>query len=265
MRKHIWSTVALLVLVILAFGSFDDGGTGKSGIGGAAPDKPKSAEETRQERISAGFSAWDGSHIQFTELIKRLMNNPSSYEHVETRYVDGGDYLIVITEFRGTNAFGGVIPNTMAAKIDLDGHVINVIPEGDLLTAVGAARKDVLTNTEEARAAALQERKREEKERAEDAKRQEKEKLAEADRERLKREKGLSDEQAEMEYQAAIENAKFRIWTSADANFSTEAKIISYGNGIVTLEKRDGKKIRVRLEKLSESDRTFINSWRRLR
>jgi hypothetical protein len=58
------------------------------------------------------------------------MNDPKSYEHVETRYADKGDHLIVKTTFRGKNAFGGVVPNWVIAKTDLDGNVLEVIAQG---------------------------------------------------------------------------------------------------------------------------------------
>lgn len=62
---------------------------------------------------------------------------------------------------------------------------------------------------------------------------------------------------------AKNEEAKYRTWTSAKGTFSTEAKIVSIGNGIVTLLKRDGKSIKVPQELLSDADREFIAKWRR--
>ncbi len=58
------------------------------------------------------------------------MNDPDSYEHVETRYGDKGTYLIVTTTFRGKNAFGGVARNTVTAKVDLEGNVLEIVSQG---------------------------------------------------------------------------------------------------------------------------------------
>ena len=55
------------------------------------------------------------------------MNDPDSYEHVETRFRDEGEYIFVITKFRGKNAFGGTVTNTISAKVDFDGDVIEII------------------------------------------------------------------------------------------------------------------------------------------
>ena len=91
---------------------------------------PETKEETRKEQLSKHFSAWDGSHRGLTEVIKKSMNDPSSYEHEETVYYDKGDHLIVKTTFRGKNAFGGVVKNWVKAKVDLNGNVIEVISQG---------------------------------------------------------------------------------------------------------------------------------------
>jgi len=55
------------------------------------------------------------------------MNDPESFKHEETRYVDKGDHILVVTSFRGTNAFGGVIKDFVTAKVDLEGNVMEII------------------------------------------------------------------------------------------------------------------------------------------
>lgn len=92
-----------------------------------AAAEAKAAAEKRASGISSQFNPWDGSHINLTYWIKDKMNDPKSYEHVETKYIDKGDYLIVSTTFRGTNGFGGVVKNTVAAKISLDGQVLEIL------------------------------------------------------------------------------------------------------------------------------------------
>lgn len=85
----------------------------------------------RKEKIEKSFSGWDGSHIELTKLIKKSMNDPDSYEHVETRYFDMGDHLVVTTTFRGKNGFGGVVKNWVKAKTDVTtGQVIEIIEQG---------------------------------------------------------------------------------------------------------------------------------------
>lgn len=81
----------------------------------------------RQNKIESGFSVRDGSHRGLTRFLKGSMNDPKSYEHVKTTYVDMGEYLIVETTFRGKNAFGALVLNSVMATTDLDGNLIGVI------------------------------------------------------------------------------------------------------------------------------------------
>ena len=130
MKKRIllgqfFSVTALCLLMILAVGSTsDDDKKSETKI-----ETTKTEEELRKELVEKHFSAWDGSHRGLTRVIKDSMNDPKSYEHVETRYGDKGDYLIVSTTFRGKNAFGGVVKNTIVAKVDLEGNVIEILSQ----------------------------------------------------------------------------------------------------------------------------------------
>ncbi len=84
-------------------------------------------QEQKKRSIENQFSAWDGSHKVLERVIKQGMNDPDSYEHVETKYIDNGNYLIVTTKFRGNNAFGGKVLNSITAKIDYNGNIIERI------------------------------------------------------------------------------------------------------------------------------------------
>lgn len=92
-------------------------------------EKQKREEEKRKrkEMIEKQFSAWDGSHRNLTKFIKEQMNDPDSYEHVETIYWDMKDHLVVMTTFRGKNAFGGVVKNAVKAKVSLDGEILEIM------------------------------------------------------------------------------------------------------------------------------------------
>jgi hypothetical protein len=83
----------------------------------------------RKEKIESQFSAWDGAHHNLERMIKKNMNDPDSYDHIETTYWDMGDHLVVLTKFRGKNAFGGKVINMVKAKVDLDGNVIKIIDQ----------------------------------------------------------------------------------------------------------------------------------------
>jgi hypothetical protein len=77
--------------------------------------------------IENQFDHFNGSHIKVTNYIKSQMNNPSSFEHVQSKYIDETGYLLIIETYRGTNSFGAVVTNTVKAKVDMSGNIIEVI------------------------------------------------------------------------------------------------------------------------------------------
>ena len=85
------------------------------------------AKTKRDKAIKSQFSPWNGSHDALTRYIKKNMNDPDSYEHVETRWIDKGDFILVIATYRGKNAFGGVVKNTTMAKVDISGNILEII------------------------------------------------------------------------------------------------------------------------------------------
>lgn len=89
----------------------------------------KTAEELRADRISAGFSKWDGSHRDLTRIVKAAMHDPKSFEHVETVYWDKGNYLMVRMQYRGKNAFGAMVINSVTAYANIDGDVFKILDE----------------------------------------------------------------------------------------------------------------------------------------
>jgi uncharacterized protein (UPF0297 family) len=89
----------------------------------------KIAAEARKKKIETQFSPWDGSHRNLERVIKDSMNDPDSYDHVETVYWDRGDHLVVRTTFRGKNAFGAVVKNSVKAKVSLDGQVLQLLDQ----------------------------------------------------------------------------------------------------------------------------------------
>jgi hypothetical protein len=81
----------------------------------------------RRELVEKQFSSLDGNHYNFTAIIKNAMNDPRSFQHVRTTYVDQGESILVTTQFRGTNSFGGVVVNTMTARFSVDGDLIEIV------------------------------------------------------------------------------------------------------------------------------------------
>lgn len=87
------------------------------------------AKEERTKLLEKQFSGWDGSHLQLTRAIKESMKDPKSYQHVETTYVDKGEYLIVTTSYRGKNGFGAMVLEKVSAKVGIDGTVLEILEQ----------------------------------------------------------------------------------------------------------------------------------------
>ena len=89
--------------------------------------KYKKESAQRKLSISSGFSSWDGSHKELEKIIKGAMNDPDSYEHIETKYVDNEDYLTVVTRYRGKNVYGGKVVNSASVRASIDGRVLEIL------------------------------------------------------------------------------------------------------------------------------------------
>lgn len=80
----------------------------------------KAYEKRKNEFEKNCISSWDGSHTKLKRLIKENMNDPDSFEHVETLYKLYLGYAIVVMKFRGKNAFNATIVNSVTAKVSLE-------------------------------------------------------------------------------------------------------------------------------------------------
>ncbi|GAB0151077.1 hypothetical protein [Marinobacterium sp. BA1] len=96
------------------------------------PKKVLTPAEQRAKDIRRQFSAWDGSHRNLEALIQDSLHDPDSYDHVETRYSDKGDHLMVALKYRAVNGFGAKRLYQAIAKVGLDGTIISVIDNSQL-------------------------------------------------------------------------------------------------------------------------------------
>jgi hypothetical protein len=79
------------------------------------------------------FNHWSGAYKPLETAIKKSMNNDDSYEHVETTYrvmMKGTPHAIVSTTFKGTNAYGAVVKQTVSADVDIKtGQIIKILEQ----------------------------------------------------------------------------------------------------------------------------------------
>lgn len=87
----------------------------------------KSVPQTNEEKVNELQNGYDGSFPSVVKFVKNSMNDPESFEHVESRT---GFYekesFIVSMKYRGKNPFGGVITKYIDVKLDYSGNVISI-------------------------------------------------------------------------------------------------------------------------------------------
>lgn len=89
-----------------------------------AARQAEEAKKREEEQLYAQncLSPWDGSHRAFEALVKASLNDPDSYEHVETmtwpRRGDGRNEIVMT--FRAKNGFGGTITAKATGTINAD-------------------------------------------------------------------------------------------------------------------------------------------------
>ena len=109
----------LVVLVIAIIDISNDPDPAADDAEEIAQEEPElSPEEQRREFVEAQFSAWDGSHRELVKVVKDSMNDSGSFEHIETLYRDDGETIALSMTFRGANAFGGIVSQTVEAVAD---------------------------------------------------------------------------------------------------------------------------------------------------
>lgn len=91
------------------------------------PEKTLTKQELHQQSIQKLFSGWNGSHIKLNEKIKESLNDPKSYEHIETTFRDMDSFLIINTTFTAKNAFGGTIKKDVVVMSDTLGNITETL------------------------------------------------------------------------------------------------------------------------------------------
>lgn len=83
----------------------------------------KNQEYYNIAELMADFSAYDGAYTPLEIKIKANLNDPSSYEHIETKYGhilhgEARPHMDVETSFRNINGYGAKVINKVRAKVD---------------------------------------------------------------------------------------------------------------------------------------------------
>ena len=87
-------------------------------IGWFLPDSKTTTASTPVDPQFKCLSSWDGSYSDLKRYTKKILKDPKSFDHRETRItpiVDG--YQNVFMKYGAKNSFGGMMVETIIAKI----------------------------------------------------------------------------------------------------------------------------------------------------
>lgn len=124
-KKLIWCIVGILVIIFIIIANTSENKTVQA----------MSPSEIRNDKIKNIFSYLGGSNKKLIDLVKSNMNDPSSFQHVETKYkfleskegFEGRHEILIVTmKFRQKNIFGAIVLNEVRAILSLEGEVLYV-------------------------------------------------------------------------------------------------------------------------------------------
>lgn len=117
----IFASLFFIMVLIILFGS-DENSVPNTELTQAQKDST-----VRRQKIEEAFSKWDGSHVNLVNYVKKKLNDPSSFEHVQTTFRDYGDSTIfIIMDYRAKNGFGALMKASIKAEAKLDGTLLSV-------------------------------------------------------------------------------------------------------------------------------------------
>jgi hypothetical protein len=89
--------------------------------------EPQALHDQQVEDFKKNLSGWDGSCLKLVRYVKNDLNDPDSFEHVDTGFWIIKDHAVVIMKYRAKNAFGALIVTSIKAKVGLNGEVLEII------------------------------------------------------------------------------------------------------------------------------------------
>jgi len=81
----------------------------------------------RAQAIAKKVFDSEGKNDTLVDAVKKSMNDPDSFQHVETEHVlMPPGFIGIKMKFRGKNGFGATVINTVYASMDLDGRIVEI-------------------------------------------------------------------------------------------------------------------------------------------
>jgi len=77
--------------------------------------------------IDIQFNVFNRRHEKLCKYIESKLVDPSSFEEIESKYIDQGNQIVVIVEYTAKNGFGVRTRNYCKARVDINGDILEII------------------------------------------------------------------------------------------------------------------------------------------
>lgn len=90
--------------------------------------KEKTPQETREDLIYSKFYARPphGFHAPLVDLVSRNLNNPKSFDHLETFVIEKDSTILIKMDFTAENGFGGSVRESVTVEADFYGNILTI-------------------------------------------------------------------------------------------------------------------------------------------
>ena len=91
------------------------------------PPEPKlTHEQIHDSWVKSQFSEWDGSNVALVDLVKQNLNDPKSFEHVDTSYIRQNDDLLITMQYRANNIYGAKVLSKVTALASYKDNTVTI-------------------------------------------------------------------------------------------------------------------------------------------
>jgi len=128
-RDYCFLVIGIVLWAFIALGPNNNSTEGTSGNVQAVE---LSVEEQKYSNWLKAQITGDGSNIVLTKYVKDNLNNPKSFEHVKTIYLnhgkDGKDVKVKMV-YRATNSFNAIITKDITANIIYETNKMTILEQ----------------------------------------------------------------------------------------------------------------------------------------
>lgn len=247
MKRQVLSVIALVIMVVLAFGSSDTPSTdrGSSPSQASSQTSPSVATENSTDAETPGTSSNQRraeAMVMGEDFVKKFLKYPLDAKFpmfgTSASGNDSTGYWVTGT-VKAKNAFGAELTHEWKVNLTVQGDNWHLV-----YCEIGGEPQYVDQETAEALAGLQAAMNSQETETP-------KEGVQGAERQKRNAPRRSVPERHEYE---------FRTWTDSTGTYTIEAKFVSYGSGNVTIEKKDGSKTTLSLDRLSEEDQKWVKA-----